>query len=200
MSDRPAPGLLRLQPDFLLTNARRRRRLCIAHPSSRRGRNAASARRGADRSASSPACDRKFRSRGAVADARRQEESRHLPAARGASPARSGGGSRRARLGRPVPDCCRSPSFRAAAPPSPDQGGEFGRTRGTVESAPESLLRLAAAAQPALPPGWTAVPILAPWARYLPSFDLAPARAMAELIGAPQIPAPPFREHIESKA
>ena len=51
-----------------------------------------------------------------------------------------------------------------------------------------------------LPAGRTAVPILAPWASFLPSFDLAPARAVAELIGAPQIPAPPFREHIESKA
>jgi tRNA(Ile)-lysidine synthase len=60
---------------------------------------------------------------------------------------------------------------------------------------PESLLQKAAAAQPALPPDWTAVPILAPWARYLPSFDLVPAQAMAELIDAPPIPAPPFQEH-----
>jgi tRNA(Ile)-lysidine synthase len=60
---------------------------------------------------------------------------------------------------------------------------------------PESLLHKAAAAQPALPPDWTAVPILAPWARYLPSFDLVPAQAMAELIDAPPIPAPPFQEH-----
>jgi tRNA(Ile)-lysidine synthase len=60
---------------------------------------------------------------------------------------------------------------------------------------PESLLHKAAAAQPALPPDWTVVPILAPWARYLPSFDLVPAQAVAELIDAPQIPAPPFQEH-----
>jgi tRNA(Ile)-lysidine synthase len=72
--------------------------------------------------------------------------------------------------------------------------------RGEHASAPDSLLRLAAAAQPALPPEWGAVPVLAPWARYLPSFDIAPARAVAELIGAPQTPAPPFQEHIESKA
>lgn len=60
---------------------------------------------------------------------------------------------------------------------------------------PKSLARLAAGGLPELAMGWSAVPILAPWARYLPSFDLAPARAVAELIGAPRIPAPPFQEH-----
>lgn len=65
---------------------------------------------------------------------------------------------------------------------------------------PETLIRLAAGAQPELPADRTAVPVLAPWALFLPSFDLAPALAVAELIGAPQMPAPPFREHIESKA
>lgn len=62
-------------------------------------------------------------------------------------------------------------------------------------SVPDNLLRQAAAAEPVLPTGWRAVPLLAPWARYLPSFDLAPARAVAELIDAPPIPAPPFQEH-----
>ena len=60
---------------------------------------------------------------------------------------------------------------------------------------PDSLLRLAAAAQPALPATLTTVPILAPWARFLPSFDLAAAQALADLIGAPPIPPPPFQEH-----
>jgi tRNA(Ile)-lysidine synthase len=68
------------------------------------------------------------------------------------------------------------------------------------EAAPESLVRQAAAAQPAPATGRIAVPLPAPWARYLPSFDLGAARAVAELLGSAEIPAPPFHEHIESKA
>jgi len=37
--------------------------------------------------------------------------------------------------------------------------------------------------------------IIAPWARFLPSFDLAPARATAALIGANPPPEPPFASH-----
>ncbi|MEW9806114.1 tRNA lysidine(34) synthetase TilS [Mesorhizobium sp. ZMM04-5] len=69
-----------------------------------------------------------------------------------------------------------------------------------ANGAPDSLERLAAGGRPAPPRGWSAVPVLAPWARFLPSFDVAAARAVAALIGAPEIPGPPFREHIESKA
>ncbi|TIX58991.1 MAG: tRNA(Ile)-lysidine synthetase, partial [Mesorhizobium sp.] len=39
------------------------------------------------------------------------------------------------------------------------------------------------------------VPAVAPFARFLPSFDLAPAAAVARLIGAPPLPALPFRGH-----
>lgn len=43
-------------------------------------------------------------------------------------------------------------------------------------------------------------PTLGPWARYLPSFDLAPAAALARLVGAGEIPPPPLPEHNRPKA
>lgn len=58
---------------------------------------------------------------------------------------------------------------------------------------PDSLVRKAAAAE--APFGKRVVPVMAPWARFLPSFDLAPARAAASLIDAGEIPAPPFAGH-----
>lgn len=75
---------------------------------------------------------------------------------------------------------------------------------------PASLIRAALAAEPASPqvlenPGMTrdepaaprfvARPVVAPFARFLPSFDLAPARAMTSLIGAAPVPASPLRGH-----
>ena len=75
---------------------------------------------------------------------------------------------------------------------------------------PPSLTRAAFAAEPALwrpgespglpgdGRGLTEVevrPVVAPFARFLPSFDLAPARAVAGLIGAAPFPAPPFSGH-----
>lgn len=84
----------------------------------------------------------------------------------------------------------RSPDFHSAGPP-PALPEEEPADAGMI---PESLLRLAAAARPVLPSTWTASPIIAPWARYLPSFDLAPARAVAQLLGT-RIPDPPFQEH-----
>ena len=75
---------------------------------------------------------------------------------------------------------------------------------------PPSLMRAALAAEPALwqageclgllgdsqaPAVAEARPVVAPFARFLPSFDLAPARAVAGLIGAAPVPALPFSGH-----
>lgn len=81
------------------------------------------------------------------------------------------------------------------------------RTENQATGAPASLVRAATAAQPALwrdgeclgpltadTPlhGIAARPVMAPWARFLPCFDLEPARAVAALVGAPMPPAPPL--------
>ncbi len=75
------------------------------------------------------------------------------------------------------------------------------------EVAPPYLIRSAAASQPALwntgecqglaadARGITCHPLVAPWARYLPSFDLEIAGAMARLTGAEEPPCRPFADH-----
>jgi tRNA(Ile)-lysidine synthase len=75
---------------------------------------------------------------------------------------------------------------------------------------PASLMRAALAAEPtprqALEnpdspqgepgsPGFSVRPVVSPFARFLPSFDLSPARAVAGLIGASPLPPPPLRGH-----
>ncbi len=80
--------------------------------------------------------------------------------------------------------------------------GQHAKVSSAAESGamavPASLLKLAAACQPDFPNG-RATPILPPWRRYLPYFDVVPARAVARLIGAPDIRRTPFVEHIESE-
>ncbi|TPK77158.1 tRNA lysidine(34) synthetase TilS [Mesorhizobium sp. B2-4-15] len=81
---------------------------------------------------------------------------------------------------------------------------------GKGDTTPQSLISAALAAEPAArqalekpgsapdwpaSPGFEARPVVAPFARFLPSFDLAPARAAASLVGAPPVPAPPFAGH-----
>lgn len=80
---------------------------------------------------------------------------------------------------------------------------------------PDALVRSALAAEPALwrggdcldllPAGVAfhgveASPVIAPWAKFLPCFDLAVARASAELLGCAVIPGLPFVGHNETPA
>lgn len=110
-----------------------------------------------------------------------------------------------------------------AAGGSPEAGafavGPFGPAR-VGEAAPEvadvpaSLVRAALAVEPALLAagafvgpatgeaaavrGVTAVPVVAPFARFLPGFDLALAAALGRLVGAPMLPAAPWKHHINT--
>jgi tRNA(Ile)-lysidine synthase len=89
-------------------------------------------------------------------------------------------------------------------------GAGNARTVTVVETGvPQSLARAALAAEPALwsketclgrfagpsfrELGVEARPVAAPWAQFLPSFDLALARALAELLGCESVPGLPFR-------
>lgn len=80
---------------------------------------------------------------------------------------------------------------------------------------PQSLVMSAASARPTLRgsagvgvfldtadghPGIRARPVAAPWARYLPLFDIAPAAAAAALFCAGSVPAAPFAGHNSRQA
>ncbi len=93
------------------------------------------------------------------------------------------------------------------------RGAEAAAAAGEVEGVPRSLVRAALAAEPAVwlgdappvqsgrdTPGheniaeFSVQPVAAPFARFLPCFDLAPARAVAGLVGAPAVPEPPSED------
>jgi tRNA(Ile)-lysidine synthase len=89
-------------------------------------------------------------------------------------------------------------------------GAAAARQAPLSEDIPQSLSRAALAAEPVLWSGGKCldfaggeagrqpvliVPAVTPFARFLPSFDLEPAMAVAALVGAPPPPAPPFHAH-----
>ncbi|OBQ78911.1 tRNA lysidine(34) synthetase TilS [Mesorhizobium sp. WSM3873] len=138
-----------------------------------------------------------------VVDARRtniflHREARNLPAVPAAEQALWDGRRRITLSDRP--------SGLVIAPAGPGAAKRF-TPEGDV---PASLLRKALAAEPALwrggerldlaggdaaPPATAIVPAVSPFTRFLPSFDLRPAAAVAALIGAPPLPPSPFRGH-----
>lgn len=99
--------------------------------------------------------------------------------------------------------------------------GPLGRERAAAlapafAEAPQSLVRAALALEPALfdgdafvgmaggpeaaARGVTAAPVAAPFARFLPGFDLALAAALRRMVGAPPLPASPWKHHIDAEA
>lgn len=97
-------------------------------------------------------------------------------------------------------EACWDGRYRIVARP-PEDGDRLRQVEQIdLRTVPESLVAAAAAGEPKMTADFRAIPVMAPWARYLPSFDLAPAHAVARLLGAREIPRPPFGEHIESNA
>ncbi|RTL96682.1 MAG: tRNA lysidine(34) synthetase TilS [Hyphomicrobiales bacterium] len=206
LASRPAPGLIRLNRDF------------AAHEDSRAAIYAlrillatvggvsflADEARCAtlfSRLRSEPLCATLSRT---VVDARRtgiflRRENRNLPAPAPPADNRLWDNRRRITLQDGPGDLVIAPLGAAAA-----------RQASLDEDIPQSLSRAALAAEPALWSGGkrldfaggeagrqpvSIVPAVAPFARFLPSFDLQPATAVAALVGAPPPPAPPFNTH-----
>jgi tRNA(Ile)-lysidine synthase len=140
-----------------------------------------------------------------VVDARRpgiflHRETRNLPSAAPAADTARWDGRRRITLNDKSDALLIAPLGAAAA----------ARCTLAEDGTPPSLVRAALASEPALwrdgeclglaqhspvSPAIAAHPVVAPFARFLPCFDLAPADAVARLIGAPPVPALPFSRH-----
>lgn len=75
-------------------------------------------------------------------------------------------------------------------------GGESAANAPAPADVPQSLVRAALAACPAVPPGVEAVPVVAPYARFLPGFDLALAAALGRVFGAAALPAAPWKRPV----
>lgn len=208
---RPAPGLLRLDPAFLAPPPAERdaailalRALLATAGGAPRLPDAARAQALFDRLAQSPPLTTPLRatlSRAAI-DARPagiflRREARDLPAL--ALDGEAGLWDGRLRI---VPgSCLHGFSIRP-----------LGRNAAAEADAPPALIRAALAAEPALfrdeplvgrlpaPPqaahGVETARAAAPYARFLPGFDHALAAALHRLVGAPDLPAPPWRRHI----
>lgn len=144
-----------------------------------------------------------------VVDARRtgiflHRESRDVPSAAPATDNRLWDGRRRITLSDSPDGLVIAPLGLAAAKQTHGGG-----------PAPASLARAALAAEPAiwrggeclgfagdirLPQTIAIMPAVAPFARFLPSFDLTPAAAVAALVGAPPLPALLFRGPDDQRA
>lgn len=145
-----------------------------------------------------------------VVDARRtgiflRRENRNLPASAPLVDEELWDGRRRVTLDAPI-TLKDWPGGMVIAP----LGSAAARQAPLSEDIPPSLSRAALAAEPSL---WfgaehldfaggnaglqsvSIAPAVAPFARFLPSFDLEPAAAVAALVGAPPLPAPPFHGH-----
>lgn len=130
-------------------------------------------------------------------------ESRDLPAPRTVSDCEPWDGRYRVK-----PDLHRSSAI--LAPLGSAMAAELAPS---IRHAPPSLVRAALAALPGFWDGGDLIasplsaaagdagpqftPVIAPYARFLPCFDLAAAAALRALLGAPPLPSSPFRKHIE---
>lgn len=97
----------------------------------------------------------------------------------------------------------------ATLAPLGDDAAEHAKTN-TPEGVPESLVRAALSARPVLRDaagtivkerhGHRFEPVLAPWADFLPGFDLTIAAKLGTLLGADPLPTAPFYRHKACKA